>query len=316
MKVAFVVERFPVVSETFIINQVADLLNRGIQVHIFSFNRGDTENVSQRFYAYNLAERVTYLSLPAGRLTTYCLLLFKVLSMSLTHPLALRRIFRYRREHPHFWLTRLIFWAEPFVRTPIDLAHCHFGPAANQFLIIREMLAISPKFITTFYGYDASLTFRQQPRDYYAELQRECSLFFVMSDDMRRRLIEHGFDERKIRVLPVSIDVSSYPYAERVHRAGEMIKIISVGRFIEKKGFDDLLRAMDIVKQRSKQPFKCYIIGDGALRDDLVSLATELHLKEDVEFKGTMRIEDIITWLRDAHLFVQPSKTSRNGDME
>ena len=109
---------------------------------------------------------------------------------------------------------------------------------------------------------------------------------------------------------------SPYPYKERMIQDGELINIISVGRFVEKKGFDDLLSALAIVKEKSKRTFKCYIIGDGELKDKLFNLTEKLKLKDVVEYKGYMKIEDIINHFSNTHLFVQPSKTAINGDME
>jgi len=64
MKVAFVIGSFPAISETFIINQVADLYDQGVEVEIFSFRRGNHENISQRFFDYQMAQRTHYLDMP------------------------------------------------------------------------------------------------------------------------------------------------------------------------------------------------------------------------------------------------------------
>ncbi len=228
------------------------------------------------------------------------------------------KIFNFKKYRHDVLLLKLLFWVEPFIGKKFDLVHCHFGPAANAngFLIIKEILGLRQKIVTSFYGWDVSLLFKQKPANYYDKLKRESSLFFVMSHNMKDRLVEKGFEQNKIRVLPVGIDVKSYPYKERVFHDGELIKIISVGRFVEKKGFDDLLKALAIVKEKSKRLFKCYIIGGGALKDKLFNLTERLNLKDIVEYKGYMKIEDITNYFFDMHLFVQPSKTSRRGDME
>jgi colanic acid/amylovoran biosynthesis glycosyltransferase len=209
-----------------------------------------------------------------------------------------------------------LFWIEPFIGKKFDLAHCHFGTVANNFLIIKKILGLRQKIVTTFYGYDASRVFKENRSDYYDELKKESSLFFAMSNNMKERLVAQGFENKKIKVLPVSIDLQSYPYKERKSHDGEPVNIISVGRFVEKKGFDDLLRALAIVKQKSRKAFKCYIIGNGMMKDELYALTEQLKLNDIIEYKGSMNMEAIIAYFRDMHLFVQPSKTARNGDME
>ena len=57
LRIAFVVAVFPLVSETFIIDQIADLDERGIHVDIYSFTRGDESFVSQRYFEHDMASR-------------------------------------------------------------------------------------------------------------------------------------------------------------------------------------------------------------------------------------------------------------------
>jgi glycosyltransferase involved in cell wall biosynthesis len=117
-------------------------------------------------------------------------------------------------------------------------------------------------------------------------------------------------------VLPVSIDVRSYPYESRSAAPGETVNIMSVGRFVEKKGFDDIIRAMSLVKERTQDPFKVFLIGGGPEELKLKELVSAKGLQDCVEFKGPMPVERIIESFMSMHLFVQPSKTAADGDME
>ncbi len=316
MKVAFVVQYFPLVSQTFIIDQVADLINRGVEVVVFSFNKGKVENVSQKFYKYNMLDKVHYLETPLNIFRRFFLAIPKIIHIVFTHPELLLKIFNFKKYRREAFSLQLLFWIEPFINKKFDLFHCHFGHVANDFLKIKEILGLRQKIFTTFYGWDVSYIFQKEPANYYDKLKKECSLFFVMSNNMKDRIIERGFDQKRIKVLPVGIDVKSYPYKKRALNDGELINIISVGRFVEKKGFDDLLQALAIVKAKSKKLFKCYIIGDGSQKVKLFNLTERLKLSDVVEYKGYMKIEDVINYFSNMHLFVQPSKKSRSGDME
>lgn len=315
-RIAFIVGRFPVVSETFIINQVADLIDRGIEIEIFSFRKGDKNNISQRFYEYNMFNKVHYLDTPHNLIIRVLSAIPRIIHILFTDIFLLFKILNFKNYGRKALNLNLLFKIEPFVGKRFDLFHCHFGRIANDFLMIKEILGLEQRMVTSFYGRDVSCLFEKEPENYYDKLKRESSLFFVMSHNMKDRIIDNGFDHNKIRVLPVSIDVNSYPYKERNLHNGELIKIISVGRFIEKKGFDDILRALAIVKEKSKRLFKCYIIGDGVLKDKLLNMTENLKLWDVVEFKGYMKVEDIIKMFSDTHLFLQPSKTASDGDME
>lgn len=316
-KIAFIVREFPIISETFIISQVTDLIDREIDIKVFSFEKGDKENVSRKFDEYNLLERVHYLNTPGNYVKRFLFAIPKIVHIFFTRPVLLFKMFNLNKKYGRNALSlQLLYWIEPFINKKFDLIHCHFGNAANDFLIIKEILGLRQKIVTTFYGFDVSLFFKQKPANYYDKLKEVSSLFLVMSRNMKERLVEKGFNQNKIRILPVSIDVESYPYNKRIFHDGELFKIVSVGRFVEKKGFDDLLRAIAIVKEKSKRLFRCYIIGNGTLKDELFNMTERLNLNDVVEFKGYMKVEDIINYFLNVHLFVQPSKTARNGDME
>lgn len=316
-KIAFVVGEFPVVSETFIINQVADLKDRGFDVEVFTFRRGSEENISERFGHYNMARQIHVCDMPQNFFVRCFRAIPKAISLFMCHRRAAFRVFNVVKYGRNALSLKLLYWVEPFSRMKdVDLIHCHFGTIATKFLIVKEILEMPQKIVTSFYGYDVSHIFKQKGPRVYDRLQKECALFFVMSENMKERVVAHGFDKEKVKVLPVSIDAASYPFSRRSLHPGEKVHIVSVGRFVEKKGFDDLLRALAIAKEKAKNPFFCSIVGGGPLEQSLHALTRSLGIEDRVDYKGYMKIEDVIDFFRSAHFFVQPSKTAANGDME
>ena len=301
MRIAFVIGVFPAVSETFIINQIADLRERGVVVEIFACRRGSLDGVSDR----SLGITVHYLEMPTNRVKRVLLAIPKLLHL-LVYPWVLKNLFGKN--------LRFLFWAEPFVGKKFDIMHCHFGTVATDYLTIKDIVGIPAKIITTFYGYDVSKIFQEQPARVYDRLIAESSYFLAMSQNMKDRLVAHGFPADRTRVLPVSINVDSYPFAPRAMPSDGRPHILSVGRFVEKKGFDDLFRALALVKQ--KIDFTCTIIGGGPMEKELKQLVADLNLSDNIAFKGYMKIEEIIQFMLTTQLFVQPSKTAKNGDME
>jgi glycosyltransferase involved in cell wall biosynthesis len=88
--------------------------------------------------------------------------------------------------------------------------------------------------------------------------------------------------------------------------------LVSVGRLVEKKAFDDLLRAL----ARIDQPFSCHIYGDGPLLDELVSLRDELGLDDRVDFMGARDSNEIVKALGDADAFVLTPTNMEDGDRD
>ncbi|MEO1673255.1 MAG: colanic acid biosynthesis glycosyltransferase WcaL, partial [Cyanobacteria bacterium J06631_2] len=103
MKIAFVVGRFPVLSEAFILNQIAGLLDRGHQVDIYALEgySGETK-VHPIITKYNLLERSDYVPAIADKFIKRC---WKAVQLLLTHgaknPLAVLRslnVFQYGKQ--------------------------------------------------------------------------------------------------------------------------------------------------------------------------------------------------------------------------
>jgi colanic acid/amylovoran biosynthesis glycosyltransferase len=316
LRVAFVVGVFPLVSETFIIDQIAQLIDRGVSVDVYAFDRGDEANVSQRFFEYELGSTVVYLDYPLRWLPRLLHGLPRALRLARAHPRVLLRalnVVRYRR-----WALslKLLYWTGPLAGKQYDVVHCHFGTVAREFLKARDAALLDAPIITSFYGVDVSRVFQDEPPAFYDELKRTCSLYFVMSEDMKRRVVARGFPETRVRVLPVSIPVGAYPFSVRSMAGADTLRLLAVGRFVEKKGFDDLLRALALVKARSPRPVTCDIVGGGPLEPELRALSASLGVDDIVRFRGFMPVERVIDLLGDAHVLVQPSKTAADGDME
>lgn len=316
MKIAFIVEKFPVVSETFIIDQVVGLLKRGIEVEIFSIQKGDFKNISDSFNQYNLGKHVHYLGVPKNKFFRYVKVVPIFIHVLFFQPKLIFRVLDIKKYGRDATSLRLLYWANLWRKNKFDLVHCHKGSTGNKFLIIRDALMIHTKFITTFYGSDVSRDFNSYGFNLYDRLKEESSLFFVMSENMKQRLLIHGFDQSKVVVHPVGINVKDYKYQGRIFKKDELVQIISVGRFEEKKGFDDLLRALAIVKEKFVTNFHCTIVGDGKLKNELHSLTKSLGLEGSVTYTGYMKIEEIINLFSKMHFFVQPSKTAKDGNME
>jgi colanic acid/amylovoran biosynthesis glycosyltransferase len=316
MRVAFILWEFPVITETFIISQITDLLDRGIDVRLFAFRKGDTAHVSERFTSYNLESRVAYIRPPPkwklARALTGIPLFCRLLAFRPRVAFRALNPFKRGRGAPSL---RLLYQAAPFAGRHFDLVHCHTGIAANCFLPIYRVLGLAQPLLTTFYGYDVSAYTKLNPA-IYDELQQIGRMFFVMSEDMRQRVLALGFPTEKVRVLPVSIDVDSYAFRETRYCPSAPVELVSVARFVEKKGLDDLVRALALVRKATTARFHCTIIGSGPLEGSIKKLIADLDLTDVMTLKGYMKIEDIISTLASKHIFIQPSKTASNGDME
>lgn len=93
------------------------------------------------------------------------------------------------------------------------------------------------------------------------------------------------------------------------------IKLLSVGRMVEKKGFLHLLRSFALV-HRVYDNITVYIAGDGPQYQNILELAEELDISRSTYLMGWQEQDQVTQLLRDASVLVVPSIVSGDGDRD
>lgn len=213
----------------------------------------------------------------------------------------------------------------PFVEAlrsrKIDIIHCHFAVDAVYALPVARKLNVP--LVTTLHGFDvtrtdAALLLSGRPALMNAvlhrrSLQKNGDLFICVSDFIRRKAIERGFPEDRAVVHYIGIDVSSLSVREGPGEAG---LIVQVGRLVEKKGTEFLLRAVAEIRRQSDRPVRLVLIGEGPLRSKLEQQCHALALDDVVSFMGAQPHDVVLGWIRRAAVLAVPSVTASDGDSE
>jgi colanic acid/amylovoran biosynthesis glycosyltransferase len=187
-----------------------------------------------------------------------------------------------------------------------DLVHAHFASGGRSALPLATALQVP--LLVTFHG--ADVTVRGSQTDRYKLLGEQASLFLCVSKFIRDRALEAGFPSQKLLVHYIGIDRSVFSPSGS---PGTSQDVLFVGRLVEKKGCEYLLRAMEVV-QRAHPLSELTVIGDGPLRPALEALAQQLKIR--CQFRGTQPSEMVREALRKAKIFCMPSVTAVNGDCE
>lgn len=187
-----------------------------------------------------------------------------------------------------------------------DLIHAHFASGGHSALPLARSLKVP--LVVTLHG--ADITVRAGRSNRYAELMKQAALFLCVSAFIKDRALEAGFPEEKLRVHYIGIDreLFSPPTVLNLEK-----RVLFVGRLVEKKGCEYLLRAMQIV-QKEDPDCALTIIGDGPLRARLQALAEELEVRCD--FMGAQPATTVHNALSAARVLCAPSVTAANGDSE
>jgi colanic acid/amylovoran biosynthesis glycosyltransferase len=128
-----------------------------------------------------------------------------------------------------------------------------------------------------------------------------------------------GCDPARIKVHHVGIDCTLNTFRERQldPRRNSPVKLISIGRLVEKKGHTHTLRALaQLLRKQPDLSLSLDIIGEGDLEHTLKKEASDLGLSDVVTFRGGLPHAETLALLDQASIFILPSLTSKSGDME
>lgn len=314
MRVAFIVGQFPALSETFILNQITGLLDLGVEVDIFAFDRQNEPKVHPDVYKYNLLSRTYYYTAPFNKLWR----VIKATGLFIINfpkdPTVVLRSLDVSKYGRDALSLRIFYMVLPFLnRRDYDIIHCHFGPNGNLGVVLKDTGVVNGKIITAFHGFDMSKYISENGANVYKTLFSDGDLFMPISNYWEQKLAKIDCDNRKIIVHRMGISLIKFEFSER--KSGNTIRILSVGRLVEKKGHEYAIRAVARVLKKHKN-IEYLIAGDGPLRNNLEVLVSELGIDGYVRFLGPLEQDEVLELYQQAHIFTLPSVTANGGDQE
>jgi glycosyltransferase involved in cell wall biosynthesis len=188
-----------------------------------------------------------------------------------------------------------------------DLIHAHFASGGKTLLPLHKLLRL--RLVVTLHG-GSDVPIQKPKMGIYRELAEKADLFLCVSDFIRKQAIEAGFPPEKLLVHYIGVDRTLFfPPAA----APDNDCVLFVGRLVEMKGCEYLIRAMRVV-QACRPAAELTIVGDGPLRPYLERLAKELRVQ--CKFMGVQSTAIIRQLLRKSRLLSLPSVTTADGQVE
>jgi len=122
------------------------------------------------------------------------------------------------------------------------------------------------------------------------------------------------------RVIPMGVDTLRFAsgHGEALRREltdGESV-VLFVGRLIENKGCDDLIRAISLLPKQRQSQTTLWIVGDGVQRERLTLAAQELGISDKTKFFGMVSHTHLPDLYAAADVVVVPSKLGTSGETE
>lgn len=200
-----------------------------------------------------------------------------------------------------------------------DVIHAHFAVDGLFATPIASRLGLP--LLVTLHGYDVQISdaaFLKSGKVAQiaavvrrGALGRRASRFLCVSEAIRRRAVEKGFPEEKLAIHYLGVDTSALQESQ----VAEPGLIVQVGRLVEKKGTDYLIRALQILKARGVAA-RVVVVGGGDRLETLTALARSLGVDDLITFKGAVPHAETLDWMRRASVIAVPSVTAADGDAE
>ena len=313
-EVAYILKAWPRLSETFILNEILGLERQGVSIRIFSLRDPDAGPVQSRVVL--VRARVSYLSLAThwksalpANFRSLCRHPGRYLRTMLV---AVVKVFCRRRLTPLRHFLRAGYLADLLFREPCPHLHAHFASAPALVALFTSRLTGIPYTLTA----HAKDIYSSDPGALRPKFQGAHAIITCTEYNRQYLLRRYGLQcDGKLHCIYHGVDLSQFRFSwPHVPDKDEPL-ILSVARLVEKKGLDDLISAVDILRERGRR-FRVEIIGDGPLRSSLDAQVTHLGLDGFVKLLGAQSQETVCLAYQRASVFVLPCKVAGDGDRD
>jgi len=307
MKIAFIVSKFPSLSQTFILNQITGLINLGCDVEIFARSNPQDKIVHPDVEKYHLIERTYYYNFPRNKIKRVLKAIYLLITNFHKDSIKILKLLNITRNENLSSSLQLFYILIPFLNRKFDIIQCHFGSSGNIGAFLKE-LGIKGKLVTMFHGYDIRNGIEQGGK-IYNQLLNYGDCFLVISDYNYKNLVRFGVKTEKLVFHPVGVEIDKFPFKWKGNKnLPSPIIILTVARLVEEKGLKYSITAIkEILMNNSDLHLKYYIVGEGVLKESLINLVKKLKLGDIVKFLGSMDQLQVAKEMLMAHIFLLPS---------
>jgi len=304
----YILDIFPAVSETFILNEILELERRGYDITIFARRKEDS---APHGIFKDLKAKVVYL--PNAHNVKTATAIYNNIVMLLSHPVRYMKTFTFamkNRDKGLLWFFKMAcVYANTARKYKFEHIHAHFASMASCYAMFISRLSGKPFTFTVHGIHDLYIA---PPADL-----KERSVFaksvITISEYNKRYLMEKfSIPAEKIIVIHCGIDLNYFSPRPSAQSPKPDYAILSVARLHPVKGLSTLINACAKLKDE-KIDFRCGIIGEGEERGKLESMIESLGLNNTVLLPGSKPLEEIRELYKKAMVFALPSSQETMG---
>jgi glycosyltransferase involved in cell wall biosynthesis len=313
MKIAYITTSFGSLSHTFIRREIKELLKLGLDISLFGIRSETAKELSKK--DKELIKETNYI---------YPLKLFKIIYSNIWFSLKkptnyFKTLFNalFNEEINPFQHLKLIyhFFVSPYLALKIEKEkakhiHAHFMNVPATIAMYCSRLTNIPFSIT---NHSAGIN---QLKEMIGLKQKLKKVQFVctMSNYNKKYINKIYSCKQKIYIIRYGIDLKEYKGLKHKLKEKNKIKLLAIGRLVEKKGFRYLIEAINIL-QKEKINLSLNLIGDGPLKKNLISSSKKYKL-DNINFNGSLSQDEIKKKLDNSDIIIVPSIVSSTGEKE
>jgi len=309
LSVCYVLRKFPVLSETFILNEILGLEALGVDVNIFSIERPN----DPRFHAGLARLKAPVVYMPGSdELQT---LLKSHGRVKTRHPEGYRKTLMTVMKHPHpslFWRFLQACWlVDRSRRSHPDHFHAHFATRPTSVACLAGSITGLPYSFTA----HAMDIFKEQLSRKALSRKIEGSKFVVTVSDFNRTFLREVTPKADAKVVRINNGIDVERFAPNGTVPADPFTILCVARLVEKKGHSILLDAFAELRDRGVE-FRGWLVGKGKLRWEIEQQIKRLKLRKHVELLGPHTHDEVRDRYHDANLYVLPCTVGSDGNRD
>jgi glycosyltransferase involved in cell wall biosynthesis len=300
----YLFERFPSFGQTFCYREVAELYRQGVAVPIFSIRNPKDEPVQD--WDARIVQRVHYLPEEMELLDD----VRRASKKGKLAPEIVAALDGWGRRTDFLRLYQAVYVGLRLQEAGISHVHAHFaGMAARTAFWIGKFFPIT-------FSFTAHANDIFAPRNFEIGLDKlvGAARVVVTETDYAEKFLRERFPEYADRIHRVYNGLNLAEF-RRATFSSDPPSIVAIGRVIVKKGFANLIRACALLVERGKS-FRCEIVGEGPLENQLRAQIEQLRLQEFVQLPGPKPQHELRARLANASVFVLPSVPEPEGGMD
>ena len=322
MKILFFVSQFPCTSETFVLNQVTSMIDRGHDVRIFSWGKADANCKHKDIEKYDLLSKTIYLDMeiPQSHIPRLMKITPKIVKLWAKYGCSVSRLSK--TQYGHLTKSKNLvqfFIAQRFLslKWQPDAIVSHFGDNGIIVTALRNAGIIAPKTpcFTYFHAHEICRQTVEQTTSFYGPMFNDQDVLLPINHLWEKQLIAAGAKPQNVKVLRMGVDLDRFKYIEQ-NIIGDTIHILSVGRLCGQKGFEYAIRGVAEYAKRAQKKISYNIIGRGELDTKLINLVKDLSATDYIHFLGEQPQQVVAEEMQKANVFLLPSVTDEQGYME